>query len=184
MGDDTDNRGAQIIHLSEPSKRPVGRPPRSETRAKALQTLHQQRLEFVSDHPIVLANPVPKTIVSAADRLNLAKHQIAREVATLEFNRGRMDLEGKDTSAVSVRVVQSIKKIADLDLEVKKLGHVVIDPKSEEVQAMVRSWLGTLTTVISGMAEEKILSPQTMDLLFSRFGEAMEGWEDRVSGGD
>lgn len=184
MGDEAENGGAQIIHMAEPPKRPVGRPPRSETKAKALRALNQQRLEFVDQHPLVQANPLPKNTVSAADRLNMAKHQMAKEVATLEFNRGRMDLEGKETSALSTRIVQTLKKIADLDLEVKKLGHVIIDPRSEEVQVMVRAWLETLTTVISGMVEEKVLPTQTMDLLFSRFGEAMEGWEDRVAEGD
>lgn len=152
------------------------------SKEQKLIDLHDRRLDSVESHALVLANHKPTSLASAADRLNLVKHQMAKEAASLEFNRNLRDLEGKDTSQISNRLVATLQKIAAIDLEVKKLGATFVDPKSAEVQEMVVVWVETLTEVLKELVGEGIMTSQTMDLLINKFGAALDGWEDRVAG--
>lgn len=181
MPSNENSEGAEVYSLSE--KRGRGRPPKS-SKIKELEALQVRRGEYVTTHPLVQANPHPPNLNTAADRLNLTKHQMAKEAAVLEFNRAQLDLEGRDTSQMSSRIVATLQKISEIDLEVKKLGATVIDPRSPEVQKMVDVWIATLSETLTQMVRDDVLEPQTMDLLFNKFSGALEGWEDRVGGGD
>ena len=133
------------------------------------------REEFVRNHPVVRQNIIENPSQSAIDKLKVVKYQIAKEVAVLEFDRMEMAKRGVDTSQVSTRIVNSLKQIADIELEVKKLGSTVVDPNSAEVQAMFKSWIGTLQKVA-----EEVMNPEDLDLFFNKFSMAIDGWEKRT----
>ena len=158
--------------------------PSSNKRNDQLVKRQEAREHYIATHSLVLANPAPVDSISAVARLQLLKNAMAREVAAMEFNKYNKDLEGKDTTALSSKIVLTLGKMADLDLEIKKLGHVVIDPKSEEVQKMASLWVKTLMDVLVELVKDGVLESQTMDLLSSKFATALEGWEDKVESGD
>ena len=160
--------------------RSVASPPKDERLREELALRSLERATYIETHNIVLANPPPVDFSSAAARLLLVKHQMAREAAALEFNRYYLDMEGRDTSSLAPRIVSILQKISEIDLEVKKLGSAIVDPRSEEVRQMVAVWVQTLTTTLTGMVRENLMPAQTMDLFVSKFSEALEGWEDRV----
>jgi hypothetical protein len=178
---------AEVIELppkGEEKKKPRGRPTNAEKFKAELEQRRVERQAFIENHPLILANPAPTEVNSAVGRLILVKHQMAREAAALEFNRGVLDMEGKETATVSSRIVSTLDKMSGIDLEIKKLGNVVVDPRSEEVQKMAALWIKTLSDTVTGMVADQSMDTQTMDLLFNKFSAALEGWEDRVDGGD
>lgn len=188
---DEPKSNAQVIPLSQkeeeeekPVKRGRGRPPKAEKLKEELKERAKERIEYVKNHKLVQANQPPNEFNSAASRLILVKHQMAVEAAALEFNKYHLDLEGKDTSTVSSRIVATLQKMSEIDLEVKKLGSTIVDPRSEEVQRMAALWVNTLMETLSEMVQEKTLDAQTMDLLINRFSSSLDGWEDRVGGTD
>lgn len=178
---------ARVINLPPKNngvKKGPGRPTNADKFRDVLRERSLERNKFVNTHPLVQANPKPFEVNSAVGRLVLVKHQMAREAAALEFNKFHLDLEGKETATVSSRIVGILDKMSGIDLEIKKLGNVVVDPRSEEVQKMVALWVEILSTTLTSMVSDRVLDTQTMDLLFNKFSAALEGWEDRVGGGD
>ncbi len=166
-------------------KRRPGRPKKVEKRPTSDDLAYhaqisQEREKFVNEHQLVVQNQPKGKGHTAADKLNLLKYHIARETAVLEFNRIEMEKRGVDTSQTSTRLIASMKQIADIELEVKKLGHTVIDPNSEEVQKIFKFWLEQMQTVVGELVEEDAMDSQTMDLFFSKFASVMDGWEDKV----
>lgn len=158
--------------------------PNTNKRNGQMVKRQEARGYYITNHALVLANPAPMDAVSSVSRLQLFKNAMAREVAAMEFNKNIKDLEGLDTTSLSSKIVLTLGKMADLDLEIKKLGHVTLDPKSEEVQKMASLWVTTLSDVLTELVKDAVLDSQTMDLLFSKFGAALEGWEDKVASGD
>lgn len=142
-------------------------------------TIAEERRKYVEDHCLVKQNPAPEGH-SAIDKLKLVKAQIAKEVATLEFNRIELEKRGIDSTPVSRAIVSSASKIAEIELEIKKLGHTVIDPHSTEVQNILKFWLTSMRDVTTELIREGSLTTQTMDLLFNKLSAKMEGWEDRI----
>lgn len=166
-------------------KRGPGRPRKVEKRPtsddlKYHAEMAKERIRFVENHELVTSSKPHGTGNTTADKLNRLKHHIAREVAVLEFNRQEAEKRGVDTTQTSSRIINSLKQIADVELEIKKLGHTVIDPNCEEIQRIFRYWLDILKQVMSDMVEEKALTPEAMDLFFNRFSNLMDGWEDKV----
>lgn len=139
-----------------------------------------ERQNFVDNHPLVVHNQPKGQGHTAADKLNQLKYHIARETAVLEFNRVEMEKRGVDTTQTSTRIIASMKQIADIELEVKKLGHTVIDPNSDEVQRIFKFWLEQLSAVVNELVDEDAMDSQTVDLFFNKFSSVMEGWEDKV----
>lgn len=143
--------------------------------------IERQRAIYVEDHPLVVANqPKGSSGSSTIDTLNQVKLQIATEAATLEFNRKEYEKRGVNTSQISTRIVNCWRQVAQLQLEVQKHGVVVIDPNSEEMQRIFKMWVEILQRVTAEMVTEGTLSTESLDLFFSKFSKAMEGWEGRL----
>jgi len=141
-----------------------------------------ERARWVEIHPLVEQNPMP-TGCSVVDKLNMIKHETAKEVATLMFNRIELEKRGQDTTPVSVRIVNALKNISSIELEVKKLGHTVIDPNSTEMQNILGVWIDALKATLSDLVKARTLDEPTMDLIYNKFAGKMEGWEKRIKGG-
>lgn len=184
--DEIATAGAVVsISSASAAKKGPGRPKKVVEKAPSQEDLlyhslmAEARQQFVEDHPIVKHNP-PSKGHAAVDKLNSVKSQIAREVAVLEFNRMDLEKRGVDTTPISSRIIAALAKISEIELDVKKLGHTVIDPKSTEVQQILKLWLDALSETTSELVNEGAMNTQTLDLLFSKFSDKMEGWEERL----
>ena len=100
--------------------------------------------------------------------------------AHILFNRKEYEKRGVNTSQISTRIVNCWRQVAQLQLEVQKHGVVVIDPNSEEMQRIFKMWVEILQRVTAEMVTEGTLSTESLDLFFSKFSKAMEGWEGRL----
>jgi hypothetical protein len=189
MADSEDGKGAlgvaaiYPIHQPPGLRKPLLRPKGAllPEKARVDQTDQSaERKDYVENHPLVKNHAFKTTGNSALDALNLIKHQLAREAASLEFYRSTLEGKNQDTSTVSGRIVTAWAKVADLELKIKKEGVTVFDPKSPHVARVFTFWLDVIKEVMSDMAKEKVLTPEVMDLFFNKFSSAMEGWEDRI----
>lgn len=171
------------IHQPPSLRKPLIRPKGTllPERPRADQSDHSaERRAYVDNHPLIKNQAFRTTGNSALDVLQLIKHQLAREAASLEFYRSSLESKNLDTVQVSSKIVAAWAKVADLELKVKKEGVTVFDAKSPHVQRVFTFWLEVIKDVMSEMAREKVLTPEVMDLFFNKFSTAMEGWEDRV----
>ncbi len=140
----------------------------------------KERLAYIENHPMVVAHAPKESGNSTIDTLNHVRHQIAKEAAILEFNRLELEKRGIDTSQVSTRIIQSWRQVAELSLEVKKLGVTVLDPNSSEMQKVFKLWVATLQEIMEEMVKEGTVDTPALDLFFNKFSKAMEGWEGRL----
>jgi hypothetical protein len=177
-----------IHHLPSPNRKLPTREAVREIMAQELQDREQQvrekraaeRRDFVANHPLVRGHEPKCTGNSTIDTLNQVKYQLAREAASLEFTRTERDLRGLDTSQVSSRIVSAWKQVVSVELDIRKQGVTVLDPNSEEMQRVFKMWIETLRDIMTSMVKEDVLPTEVMDLFFSKFSAAMEGWEGRL----
>lgn len=132
----------------------------------------EARKQFVASDPVVktAAGKDPMAL------LNAVKQEVALESANLAFQRELAARRGRDTSAFSGRRIEALKKIADVALEMHKIGFESIDLHSEKVQRVFQLW----TEIVRDAAVET-LGPEQLDLFFNRLTTAMDGWEERAS---
>jgi hypothetical protein len=125
------------------------------------------------------ADAVVQAAVKHADpmaMLAVIRTEVAKESAALHFQRIENEKFGKDTAQVSTRRIDALKKIADIELEIKKLGGDVVDVHSEK---MVRIFQFFIETVKGILAEN--LSEEQIDLVFNRLSTEFEGWQEKLS---
>jgi hypothetical protein len=131
----------------------------------------EEREHFIANDPVVR---------SAAGRdpvalLGTLKAEVAREAAALVYQRIENEKMGKDISQVSGRRIDALKKIADIEMEMRKIGFDQLDVHSEKFQRVFKLWIETIRSVA-----EHTLNPEQLDLFFNRLSTEMEGWEDKA----
>jgi hypothetical protein len=107
--------------------------------------------------------------------LSTLKGEVAREAATLAYQRTINTKMGKDITTISARRIDALKKIADIEMEMRKIGFDQVDVHSEKFQRIFALWVTTIREVA-----EETLEPESLDLFFNRLTSAMDGWEDRA----
>lgn len=125
------------------------------------------------------SDPVVKAAVAnsdTADTLHLVKIEIAKEAASIHFQRLENEKFGKDTAQTSSRRIEALTKIAGIELEIKKLGANMIDLKSEKMQRVFRYFVERVRQVLTETLDE-----EEVDLVFNRLSTALEGWEDQCA---
>lgn len=135
--------------------------------------ISEQKAKFVDTDSVVRAT------TSGADThqvLNLVKAEVAKEAAALHFQRVENEKYGKDTSQMSTRRIDALTKIANIELEIKKLGTDAIDLRHPKFQKVFALWIEMMREVAT-----EILTPELIDLFFNRFSTKVEGWEDRAA---
>jgi hypothetical protein len=140
----------------------------------------QERQAFVANHPLIRGHEPKLTGNSTVDTLNQVKHQLVREAVSLEFTRADRDARGLDTSQLSAKIISAWKQVVAVELDIKRQGVTILDPNSEEVQRIFKTWIDTLRSVMVEMVKEDTIAVEAMDLFFSKFSAAMEGWEGRL----
>lgn len=157
-------------------KRGVGRPRKVERRANLSDLeYHAEMIEeknkFIAEDPIVKATNARH---DTTDMLHAIKLEIAKEAAALHFQRTEVEKYGRDTAQISTRRIEALKKISDLELDIRKLGVEKIDLKGEKMQRVFAYFIQQIKEIAS-----ESLSPQEVDLLFNRLSTSLEGWEEK-----
>lgn len=107
--------------------------------------------------------------------LAMVKAEVAREAAALAYQRALNEMTGRDISQVSARRIDALKKIADIEIEQRKMGFDSVDVHSEKMQRIFK-----LFVEIVGEVAAETLNPEQLDLFVNRLTTAMEGWEDKA----
>lgn len=147
-------------------------PTTSDLEYHANQSEEKQR--FIEQDPVVIA--ATKGKIEATSLLKTIRTEIAKEAAALHFQRVENEKYGRDTAQTSTRRIDALTKIANIELEIKKLGPDMIDPKSESFQRIFKMWVETIQEVAA-----ETLAPEEVDLFFNRLSTKLEGWEDRIN---
>lgn len=133
----------------------------------------EQKARFITGDPIVRAATAH---ADAADMLHSIKLEVAKETAALHFQRIENEKHGKDTAQVSTRRIDALKKIAELELEIRKLGADMIDLKGEKMQRVFSYFIQQIKETAG-----ETLAPEAIDLFFNRLQTALDGWEDKCA---
>jgi len=131
----------------------------------------EEREEFIADDPVVKS-------AAEADPIKLLatlKAEVAREAAALHYQRKQNEIMGKDITRISARRIDAMKKIADIEMEMRKIGFDQVDIYSEKFQKIFKLW-----TDMIRVAAEETLAPEQLDLFFNKLQTEMEGWEEKA----
>lgn len=133
----------------------------------------EEKAAFVARDPLVRASERP---TDSMEMLALVRTAVAKEASSLQFQRIMLEQVGKDTGQISSRRIDALKKIADIELDLKKMGVEMIDVRSEKFQRIFKLWIETIRVIA-----EQTMNPEQIDLFFNRLSTAMEGWEERAA---
>src|SRR4030042_6543578 len=132
---------------------------------------YEESCKFIDEDPVVCGAKGRDTLAFLAT----LKAEVAREAAALVYQRVVLEKMGKDITQISGRRIDALKKIADIEMEMLKIGFDHIDVRSEKFQKVFKMWIETIQSVA-----EQVLSPEELDLFFNRLSTEMEGWEDKA----
>ncbi len=135
--------------------------------------MSEAKAKFIDADSVVQAS---RKRADPMEMLAVIRAEVAKESAALHFQRIENEKFGKDTAQVSTRRIDALKKIADIELEIKKLGGDILDLHSEKMQRVFSYYV----TTVQGILQEN-LSPQQIDLVFNRLTTEFEGWQDKLS---
>jgi CelD/BcsL family acetyltransferase involved in cellulose biosynthesis len=130
------------------------------------------RQHFIADDPVV------RTLSGKTDSAQLLaslRMEIAKEAASLHFQRIEAEKYGKDTAQTSTRRIDALTRIAHIELEIKKLAPDSVDVHSERFQKIFHMFIGFMRE-----CAQETMPPEVIDLFFNRFSTMMEGWEEKA----
>lgn len=131
-----------------------------------------ERQQFVADDLVVRSAEKHDPLAL----LSTLKSEVAREAAALGYHRMLLEQMGKDITSVSGRRIDALKKIADIEMEMRKIGFEQINVYGEKFQKIFKLWIEAIRKVA-----EQTLSPEQLDLFFNRLSTEMDGWEDQAA---
>jgi hypothetical protein len=102
--------------------------------------------------------------------------EIAREAAALEFQRMESEKRGRDSSQISSRRIDALKKLGDIEMKISELRASAPNYYSESFQQLFALWLQKLSLAAD------VLAPELRDLLFSQLATLCENWEEEAAG--
>ena len=135
--------------------------------------ISEEKAKFIDSDAVVQAT---RGAADSGQVLKLIRAEVAKEAAALHFQRIENEKYGKDTAQTSTRRIDALTKIANIELEIKKLGSDAIDLRAEKFQKVFALWIEMMREVAADT-----LTPEQIDLFFNRFSTKIEGWEDRAA---
>ena len=136
-------------------------------------SLHDEAERAIAEHPLVKAT---RSKVDSLEMLWSVKEYLAKGAANLDFQRMQFEKEGRDTVQISHKQAEVLKKLADVELDIKKLGMDNINLQGDKIQRIFRYWIDTLREVV-----QEVMTPEQSDLFFNRLQTMLEGWEQKVA---
>jgi hypothetical protein len=131
-----------------------------------------EREKFISTDPIV------QSVVDKSEPLPLfhkIKLAIACEAASLHFERIETEKRGRDTSAISVRRIHALERLAKIEMKIIEADRGALSLGGEKMQKVLALWVETMRDVA-----KEVMPPEVLNLFFNRFATAMEDWEERA----
>jgi len=153
------------------ASRAMGKKPQGPTKEE-LAIAQAERESFIENDRVVTTSRGLDSLAT----LRAIKASIARETAELAYQRQQYAAAGRDIGQVASRRIDALKKIADIELEMRKIGVDQVDVYSDKMQRIFKFWTELLLE-----AMEATLQDQEKDLLINKLTTVMEGWEDRAS---
>ena len=136
-----------------------------------MEAFEEERQRFIENDPVVKnANGRDPMVL-----FNALKTEAARESANLAYQRSMNERAGKDGSAISSRRIDALKKIADIELEIRKIGVDQIDVYSEKFQKIAKLWIEMIQS-----AALETLGAEQANLFFNKLTSTMDGWEEKA----
>jgi len=135
----------------------------------------RQKTRDLANDPIV---KVAKSDPESSDLLNHVVIALAEEASSLGAERRNAEMEGKETSQLSIRRVNALKAVADTWLKRKdQTSHKEIDLASPQFKAV---FAFTLETVREALIESG-LRPEMIEMVFAKLtAKLQEGWEQEA----
>ena len=137
--------------------------------------LYEQQAEELEQ--VIAEDPVVKNSAGKDSLVLLStlKAEVAREAAVLAYQRTRLQRQNKDVTSVSRNRIDALKKIADIEMEMRKIGFDQIDVHSEKLQRVFKLWIDLIKEAAIDTLDEK-----AADLFFNKLTSVMEGWEEQA----
>ena len=142
--------------------------------------------DFVADQVLqktrdLSADPIVKVAKADPESSDLLHHVVvalSEEAASLGVERRNAEMEGKETSQLSIRRVNALKAVAETWLKRKdQTGLKEIDMSSPQFKAVFSF---ALETFRSAMADTN-LRPEMVEMVFAKLtGKLQEGWEQEA----
>lgn len=154
-----------------------GRPRKVERRPAVDQDAYnaavcEARDKAVASDPLVIALNSGR---SGAEVLRATKVALAEETAALAALRRQHEGEGKDISQLASRRVDGLSKLANLILELHKIGGNALDPRGARMQVLFGFFVDSVAE-----AARATLPAAKADEVIQRLKEEAAGWEDRI----
>lgn len=172
---------ASVVPINKPVRRGRGRPPKvvsqTSSQAEFNQALLEQEIAFVDKDEVV------KAIIRGEDSLrtmHILKERIARSAATLDFIRIQNQKLGKNSREIPQivsRQISALKEIANIELEIRKLGVDHVDLNNPLLQKVFKLLIDKFRDVASS-----VLSSEQFDLVWNKLETELEGWEEEADG--
>lgn len=154
-----------------------GRPKKVEKRPDLYdawyhQQVGEERRRHIDADRVVLA---VRGRADAQEVLQGIRQAVAEEAAALQFQRRELEKRGRDAAQVSSRRIDALAQLGKLELELRKLHAQEVDLRGERFQKVFRLWVEDIRDIAV-----QVLSPQQMEVFFTRLESRMDNWEDRA----
>lgn len=107
--------------------------------------------------------------------LRSIQDQVAEEAAAIRYHRIEETRSGKTAEGLSVQRIRALRELASIELKIRELGDITIDPNSEQLQRVYKLWVEMITEAA------EVLSEDSRDVFLNKLNSVMEGWEEKAS---
>jgi hypothetical protein len=157
--------------------RPRGRPKKVEPRPTRADLEYNaevalRRLEHVEADEVVRAVADKD---NATEVLQRVAEALAEDAAVLQHERIEQQKRGRDVGQLVSRRVETLNKLAALEIEIGRQVAGVLDLNSEAVQRLLKIWVDDVTRVA-----HEVLTPESFDVFVTRLEVAVADWEERA----
>lgn len=135
----------------------------------------EQKARFQEDDPIVRAI---KAGAPSSELFTQIKLEIAREAASLGFDRVESEKHGRtsDAASTAVKRIEALTKVAAMEVRVKEAESTTISMADPRMKKIFELWVQKLQEVA-----KETMTPEVLDMFFNRFGTAMDNWEKEAA---
>lgn len=167
---------AKVTLVKKEKRRGRGRPPKIPIKPTSPEVAQLMRDKQKHQDEYALLQQI-KEDADSTSVLDLAMQELAKESASLDFERGEAERKGNDTSSLSSKKINATKALIDTYFRKREtIINETFDFKSKRFRRLFEFWALKIrkSCEITGMGEEQI------QRLFMVIGEEFEEWEEEA----
>lgn len=107
--------------------------------------------------------------------LRLLRAAVAEEQASLLFQRRKLDAMGKDSTNISIKRIEALAKMANIEIDLQKIKAQALNPDDPRLGLVVQLFVNKVKT-----AALDSLHPEQIDVFFNKFSAETKSWSDEV----